>query len=384
MRRIAPLLAALTAGVALPHMAEAQVVTAGGSVTGRIGYGSNPYLNLNSPGGSGVAGGDVTAWIRRTTENSRTSLTGNVDIDQNFRYYGRAENYRATLDHQQTISERLSVTGQLRYLDSINPRNFFDSGSNNIDLLSIGQRTRTFGASANLQWTPSARDSFYFGPQYTGARYPSNRLSNFDQYGLQGGYLRQITEKLKIGVDGSYLKLNSRGYSDSESFNGSVRLVYDFSPIWQFDGGIGLIHQVSRPGGTATTPGFNAKLCGKYPRYRICVDAARQSSGSGFGGLRTDNRVGAHVDYDLTSHSNINFGVIYDISQSQGLTIIPTQKFWEFSGGYSRRLNDRLSAGFSGRYQYRDYGNLVTTNTSQTVSGYSATLDVTYKFGRID
>ncbi|QJU56447.1 hypothetical protein HL653_00400 [Sphingomonas sp. AP4-R1] len=384
MRRASLLVAALMAGAAGPQVADAQVVTAGGSVTGRIGYGSNPYLSLNSPGDSGVAGGDLTAWVQRASENSTTRLTGSADIDQNFNYYGRAENYLARLEHQQTISERLAVTARLRYQDSINPRNFFDNtNSSNIDLLSIGQRSRTFGANANLQWTPSARDSFYFGPQYSRSRYPNQPGNAFDQYGLQGGYLRQVTEKLKVGVDLSYQRLNSRAFSDSDSYQGGLRLVYDFSPIWQFDGGVGLIHQISRPGGSATTPGFNASLCGKYPRYSVCIEGSRQSAASGFGGLRTDNRIGAHGNYALTSRSSVNFSMLYDVSQSSGISTIPTQKFWEISGGYSRTLSERLSAGFSGRYQYRDYGSLVAAGGT-SVTGFSGTFDVTYKFGRID
>jgi hypothetical protein len=343
---------------------------------------------VNSPGGSGIGGGDASVWIQRRSETARTRLTGTVDIDQNFQYYGRVENYIARIDHQQTISDRLSLTGNLHYSDSINPRNLFEPGSSSIDLLSIGQRTRTFGGDGNLQWTPTSRDSFYIGPNFSLARYPNQSANSFDQYGVRGGYLRQVTEKLKLGFDGSVSRLNSRSYADSTSYQGGLRLVYDFSPIWQFDGGVSLIHQVSSPGGSSSTVGFNANLCGKYPRYRICFDASRQSAPSGFGGLRTDNRFGVHGDYDLTSRSSLRFGAIYDISQSLGsptlgAPTVPTQRFWEISGGYSRTITQRLSAGFSGRYQGRDFGSLVQ-GAASSVTGYSGTLDVTYKFGRIE
>jgi hypothetical protein len=89
------------------------------------------------------------------------------------------------------------------------------------------------------------------------------------------------------------------------------------------------------------------------------------------------------LDYDLSSRSHLTFGALYDVSQSSGLSIVPTQKYYEISAGYSRTLTDRLSAGFSGRVQYRDYGNIVGLDDS-TVTGYSVTFDIGYKFGRLD
>ena len=384
MRRVVSL-AALLASATVAHAAYAQSVTAGGSLEGRLGFGSNPYLQLNTGGGnssSGIAGGSLTAWLQRRSETARTRLTGVASLDQNFRYYGRAENYLVALQHDQTISARLSAVGNLRYQDSINPRNF-DLAGTNVDLLAIGQRSRTISADGTIQWMPTSRDSFYFGPQYTHTTFANNSLSGYDQYGLRGGYLRKVNAKLSVGIDMSVQKVNSRGFPDTKSYQGGLRLTYDFSPIWNFDGNVGLIHQVSDFGGSSTTPGFSAKLCGKYPRTRMCVEAARQSASSGFGGLRTDNRISANLSYDLSTRSLVTFAAVYDVSQSSGLSLIPKQKYWEVSGGYSRTITDRLSAGASGRYQYRDYGNFAGI-TDSTVTGYSVTLDVAYKFGRLE
>ncbi|PZU06237.1 hypothetical protein [Sphingomonas sp.] len=382
MRR-ALILAGLLASAGVAGAANAQEVTAGGSIEARLGFGDNPYLRLGSLGTSGLAGGTLTGWLRRRTETSATSLTGVASVDQNFSHYGRPENYLASIEHQQTFSAKLSGSAQLRYQDSINPRDFTDLGGTNVDLLSIGQRSRTIAGSGTLQWTPTSRDSFYIGPQYSHTTYPSVALNNFDQYGVRGGYLRQINSKLRVGADLSYQKVDSRNIADSESYQGGLRLEYDFNAIWRFDGSVSLIRQRSDIGGSATTPGFTARFCGKYPRYRICVDGSRQSAGSGFGGLRTDNRVGVSVDYELSSRSRVNLTGVYDISQSSGVLSLPTQKFWEVSGGYARTISDRLSAGFSGRYQNRDYGSLVGTGSS-SVTGYSATFDVVYKFGRLE
>jgi hypothetical protein len=370
----------------MPHAADAQAVTAGGTLTGRIGYGDNPNIGLNSPGNSGVVGGTLTGWVQDRTETSSTRLTGMADLTQNFHYYGRFENYLATLEHQQTLSERLSGSVRLRYQDSINLTSLSGLDTNTLDLLSVGQRTRTFAASGTLQWTPSARDNFYVSPDYTRSTYPGSLARNYTQYGVGGGYLRQVTAKMKVGVDLHAMAVRSTGFPHTGSYQASVRLTYDFSPIWKFDGNVGLIRQVGQLGGSVSTPGFSATICGTYPRYSICFNASRQSSSSGFGGLRTDNRAGVDASYKLSQRSNLNFSAIYDISKSPTVSLIPTQKFFEFSGGYSRTITDRLSAGFSGRYQYRDYGDIVglvgVTDTS--VTGYSVTLDVTYKFGRIE
>ena len=379
---------ALAAGATVTHAADAQSITAGGGVSARFGYSDNPYLGVGSAGATAVAGGSVNAWLQHRSEKSTTRLAGIADLDQNFQNYGLAENYLVTLDHQQTFSARLSGSAQLRFQDSINPRNFSSDDTTgvdtpNVDLLSIGQRSRTIGGSGTLQWAPTSRDSFYIGPQYSRTTYPSSNASDFETYGLRGGYMRSVNAKMKVGLDLAVQRVKSDGFGTSTSYQGGVRLIYDFSPIWQFDGNVGLIHQTSSFGGSSNTPGFSARVCGKYPRYRVCFEGSRQSAASGFGGLRTDNRVSTSLDYDLSTRSHLRFGAVYDVSQSRGFSSIPTQKYYEVSSGYSRTLTDRLSAGFSGRYQYRDFGNIVGVDDS-TVTGYAVTFDIGYKFGRLD
>lgn len=386
MRRIATLLAGVAAGAAVPYAANAQAVTAGGTIAARVGYGDNPNISINSPGNSGVAGGTLTGWIQDRTETSTTRLTGMADITRNFRYYGTYENYLATIDRQQTFSERLSGNIRARYQDSINLTSISGVDSNSLDLLSIGQRTRTIAGSGTLQWTPSSRDSFYISPNYNHSTYPGSLAHNYSQYGVGGGYLRQVSEKMKVGIDLSAMTVHSTGFPNTSSYQGGVRLTYDFSPIWKFDGNVSLIRQNGQLGGSLTTPGFSASLCGNYPRYSICINAARQSSSSGFGGLRTDNRIGVDANYKLSVRSTVNFSAVYDISKSPVVSLVPTQKFLEFSGGYSRTISNRLSAGFSGHYQYRNYGDLVglPAGTDTSVTGYSVTLNVSYNFGRLE
>jgi hypothetical protein len=375
---------ALAAGLALAPALHAQSITAGGSIEARLGYGRNPYLQPNAEGGTGQVGGTLTGWLRRRSEAAETRLTGVADINQNFEHYGRAENYLVSLAHQQTFSARLSLQGQASYQDSINPQGFETLGGTNLDLLSVGQRTRTVAADATLQWQPTARDSLYAGPTFNHTTYSRQGANDFDQYGIRGGYLRQLNAKLQLGVDVLAQQVNSRSFPDATSVQASFRLVYDLSAIWQFDGSLGAIRQHNQGFGSSTTLGFTARLCGKYPRYRACIEASRQSAPSGFGGLRTDNRAHASLDYELSTRSRLTFAGTYDISQSSsGVTFVPKQKFGEVSAGYSRTLTQRLSAGFSGRYQYRNYGRLAGVADS-SVSGYAATVNVSYKFGRLE
>lgn len=389
--RLIPLLA----GVALAPALNAQAITAGGEIALRAGFNSNPFFSLDSPGGSGIVGGTLTGWVQRQSDVSVTRLMGIASVDQNFRYYGRPENYLGSLSHRQSFSEKLSLNGQISYQSAINPGSYFSNSASpsggltgglgtpiTTDLLSIGQRTRSLSGDATLQWQPTSRDSFYGGPTFNHTTYPNNGASNFDQYGMRAGYLRRLNEKLQVGIDVNAQKVNSRLYPDSTSVQGSARLVYDFSSVWEFDGSIGLINQHGTGIGTTRTVGFSAQLCGKYPRYSICVDASRQSAPSGFGGLRTDNRAHASVSYQLSSRSSVNAGAVYDISDSTGVTIIPKQKYWQLDGGYRRTLTERLAGGFSGRYQHRDFGTLPGVAGS-TANGYSVTVDVSYKFGRL-
>jgi hypothetical protein len=433
MSRLSRIIALVAAG-SLATAAAAQEITAGGAATARVGYGDNPFLQINPEGSSAIVGGSLSGWLQRRSETATTRLSGVASLDQYVSHYGSAENYLASLSHLQQLTTRLSISGVISYQDAINARGFggvggtfggigtgigtgvtavgtgLGTGATGVDtdglaiggigtglggvgfggtsgdLLSIGQRTRSVFGSGQVNWAPTARDSFYVGPQYTHSTYPGLAASDFTQYGVRGGYLRTVNARLKVGVDLLAQRVNSDGFPDSTSYQASLRLVYDFNAIWQFDGTVGLINQrTSAPiSSSSSTIGFTARICGRYPRYQMCFEAARQSAPSGFGGLRTDNRAQASGQYDLSARSRLTAAAVYDRStSSSGVSLIPRQTYWEVSAGYSRTLTQRLSAGFSGRYQYRDFGNFAGL-TDSSVTGYAVTLDATYRFGRLE
>ena len=386
MRRHVALVCAVgTAGYVPFAGAKAAMIQGSGSIDLHAGYGSNPFFNPASSGGSALLGATLSGVLTRMTAVSQSSLTGQVDIDGYLRHYGRTENYSATLRHNQQLSQALAVGGQVSYDSIINPSPSFGTRSADLqtqgDLLTVGQRTRRISGSGDISWEHSEHDLFQAGVNASHATFSGGAASSYSSYGASIGYLRTLNDHTKIGIQGGVNMTKSSDYPDSHSFNVGLQLIQQISPVWRFEGGVSLLAQ-STLGRLYKTVGFNGSLCGTYPRLTVCAVASRNTAPSGFGGLRTDTQGGGRVNYKLTPHSFIELSATYDISSSKG-GILPTQKYYDLATAYRRELSPRLSVGASARLQGRDYGTLLAGTQDSKVTGYTATANVVWKFGRI-
>jgi hypothetical protein len=381
-RRLAFVVATGAIGV-IPAARVNASITAGGVVDVHGGYGSNPFFSQNSPGASPLVGATVTVKVVRQTGVSRTELSGTADLSQYVKHYSLAEDYVARLSHNQQITEKLAVMGSLAYENSVNPLPSYSTRSSDLaplnDLLTVGQRQYRYSAGLNVTYEPNTRNLYQFGVNGTHSGFTGGVGSSYNQYGGTLGYLRTISERTRIGIQGGYSAVQSKRYPSSQSFNIGLQLMQKVGSYWEFNGGASFLLQ--RQGGLSfKNIGFNGSLCGKYPRFTVCVLGSRQSAASGLGGQRTDTQGGARANYKLTEHSTIEISSTYDLSQATGSSV-PAQKYFDAAASYRRELTPRLSVGASGRYQNRDYGSLFGVG-NEKANAYTGTLNVIWKFGR--
>lgn len=357
----------------------------GGTVEGRVGYGTNPYLNTGSDAGSGLVGLTIAPTLRWRDPTSTTELSGSYNRDQYFTRYDHADDYNVDLRRTQQISSKLTANAHAGYFSSISGllspyynTVVIDPGA--VDQLAVGTRQNRVYGDAGFNWTPTARDSFRLSGVAEHDDF-SHFGGDYSYVGATGGYLRTIDARTRVGFDLTVGKTYSHDFPDSSSVEPSLAVQRVLSAHWTFNGGIGAIieHQASR---TSVTPGFNASLCGTYPRLSVCLTGSRTAAVSGLGGLRRQTQVGVNVTYNLTEHSRVLAVGSFGISEADQRVVIDNvsygnQRYALARVDYQRDLSRRLTAGVSGSYQRRTGAGL------PNVHALAITFNLTARFGHL-
>lgn len=372
--------------------ASAADVVFGGTAQVRLGYADNPFLQPNSPGGSAQIGGTIAPRLTRTTALGETVLSGSYDRQQYLSNYDYSDSIAADLRHAQRFNERVRGAFHVGYSNSLNP---FIGGNLNqqnfdpnvidrsiVDQLTVGQRTRQVTGDADIDWTPTERDNFSVGGNATRSTYQRSTsgllASNYTSYGGNFSYLRAFGGRTKVGLSFAVNNTDSGIYGSSRSFQPNVVLQQQISQIWAFNGSVGGIFQ--KTGApfrrSSHSLGFNASLCGTYPRHSMCFSGSRQTSASGIGGLRTDLRFAANVSYRIDQRSRISASADMSTSKTKDFVGLGNQKFRQASFDYSRDVTQRISVGFGGRYQWRDY------QIQGKAHALAGTVNLSARFGR--
>lgn len=387
MKTLRILIAALLALLA-PAIARADV-TWGGTVEGRVGYGSNPYLYYDRAGGSGLVGFTLAPEVDWKQATATTVLSGAYNRDQYFTHYDHAEDYNVDLRRTQQFSSKLSGTAHAGYFSSISGllSPYYDTivvQPTSVDSLAVGTREHRIYGDAGLQYTPNARDAFsvtgtvirddfqHFGGDYT-------------YVGGTGSYSRAIDAKTRVGVELIGGQTYSKAFPDSSSVQPAATLERKLSAHWTFNGSLGAIIERERYAGrnhTTVTPGFTAALCDKQSRLDLCLTASRQSAPSGIGGLRRETQFGASATYRLNERSRITASGAYGFSDADARILIDNvsygdQRYAFARLNYQRDLSRRLSAGASGYYQSRSGSGL------PNIHALAITFNLTARFGHI-
>ncbi len=399
-RRWRLLLAALLA-LLLPAAAQADV-TWGGTVEGRVGYGTNPFLYDNTNTGSGLAGFTLAPEVDGRQSTAKTVLSGSYNRDQYFSHYGHADDFNVDLRRTQQIDPKLTGTAEVGYFSSISgllspyydtilvqPGAAVQPGAGvqpgAVDALAVGTRQHRIYGDAGLDYQPNARDAFSVSGAAERDTFARFFGGDYTYVGGTGSYSHVLDARTRVGVQIIGNETFSRAYPDTRSIEPAATLQRKLSAHWTFNGSLGAIIEHERIAGrsrTRLTPGFSASLCDDQSRLELCLTASRQTAPSGIGGLRREAQFGANATYRLNERSRITASAVYGISDADARVLIDgvaygDQRYAFARINYQRDLNRRLSAGASGYYQQRSGGGL------PNIHALAITFNLTAKFGHL-
>lgn len=342
------------------------------------GYASNPFLLPGENGGSISIGGSFSPQLTSRTATSVTTLTGDFDRTEYLRNYEHSDNLGVNLNRQQQFSSALSGNAHVGYSTS---RGGFDTPEDILDQTTLGARRRLVMGDGGLTWQASARDVVALRVFGSHASYAGRGLSSYDQYGVTGSYSRVLSERTRVGASLSASRTESGISGDTDTVQPNLTLRQQLGPFWSLDGSVGLIFQRTSQLGfrsSSKSVGFDADLCGTYPRWTLCFTASRQTSPSGLGGLRTETYGRVSYDYRLDERSRFNLGASYSTSSAKDRIVpFPREKYVSADAGYSRDLSRRISVGASGSYRRRELRGFGTAD------GFTGTLNLIAKIGRL-
>jgi hypothetical protein len=376
----------VTLSLAMP--AFAAPLEFGGTVEGRAGYATNPFLRVDEDAGSASLGARATGVVTAREATSVTSFTGSYERDEYLRRYSASDALRLELARQQTFSARLMGNASVFYNNS---RNAFSNPISDIgiggpviidpiDTTTIGARRETYGANGGLNYQLDARNRFGLSAFAQHSGYSSSNLSSFDQYGITGSYSRVFSERTTAGLSLTSSRTNSGNFGDTSTYQPNFTLTQRLNAAWVFDGSVGLIFQKTSVGGVSDSSksvGFNGNLCGTYPRWSLCLSGNRSTSASGFGGLRTQTSVGINGNYKLDTRSSVGLRASTGTSDAKAVLIAtPKQRYSSVDVDYDRDLSERIAVRLSAGYRSRKFSGVPEAH------GFNALASLIVKLGR--
>lgn len=345
--------------------AGAQPLDFSATVDAHLGYAVNPQLVTGQDSGSGYGGITISPVLTKNTSVSQTTLAGSYSREQYFTNYGHTESESVSLNHNQAFSEYLRGGVNASYSRSNNL--LLNGNINDISLgnFSTGGTTSTISAGANLAWQATGKDSFTLDGDYIHQKTENFGYdTNFDEYVVDFGYMRALNARTKIGLRSNVTFYHSPSIgsvgglegSDSRTIGPALAIQQVISPIWNLDADVGILlqHTITPSSSSSTGLGFHARLCGTYPRSTICFIAARQSSGSAFGGLRRQLTFAVNYTHRLTELSSFTLDGTYSKNSDGNLdnSAFSDSDIFRGSIDYNRKLTNRLSVGIEGRGGY--------------------------------
>ena len=407
-------LAAATGAAFAPLAVAAQVRTVPAlTVSGGVGYDSNPFLGAGGSEGSASTTLNIMPSITFVDGVDRAVIAGSYNRQDFFKRYGSNNGYQASASGHKQFDARTGLDVTASYDSSIlgGAGNFapigqvvpitpgtggtvgtgvgtgaVDSGSlpvvsapigtapvvtipvdGDIGLIGLRQRRKTISTSASASYLLSERTSLFGGVNasrstYPGAQRQSILLGNFTQYGANAGFSRSIDELSSVGlqVSASFVDYD-RGFSSS-FFTPRITYNRTLSPRWTLNAAVGgaIVHD--RISGTSVTVSAEGTLCRTYSeRGNFCAFASREPSVTGFGGVRTQTTVGGNLGYRLSEVSTVSSSATYNHldngapALSEGL-LPSSQDFTSVDGSYQRQLGRHLSALATAGYRHVSSG----------------------------
>lgn len=351
-----------------------------GTLTG--GYSSNPFLEDDAHG-SATLGITIDPQLQLATATGTTTISGDFSRVQYLTQSEHSQTFSATIGQVQQLSAKLSANASASFLDSTSAllQPFAADAPPDVDILSSRQRVRTFNLGGGLNWQASAVDTFSLNATYTRSTYPGNSdfYSAFTSYGATGSYSHAFSERTSVGANFGITRTTSGLYPDATIYQPRATIKQQVNAHWTLNGSLGVIIQDTDFAGhhdRSTSLGFEADLCGTYPRLNLCVTASRDTSASGYGGVRTQTSLSATGTYTVDEHSRVSGNAGYTKDASQGAFGTPSLSYAQATATYDRDLTKSLGLTATAGYQRRMYHQLGSAD------GVTASLGLRIRLGR--
>jgi hypothetical protein len=377
-------------GAAMAAPAVAQPVQFSAVAEGAIGYGTNPFLASGVTEGAMFASARIDPRLYYQTARSSTALQGHYSRETYLHDLGHTDSGSIGLVRTDQLTQYLGSTLSASYLTT-NRATISDPNQVEVDPLNIGRRTRTFAASYHLQWQANARDQWSYSAQVSHLSYGKNHTAGlagiasiYTQYGVNAGYNHVVDARTTVGAQISLSSSSSRIYPHSRTVQPAVTAKRQLSVAWEIDGHVGMVFsRIEGPFPKSTTSlGIGINLCGTYPLAQLCLKLNRDTQPSGYGPLRTMTSIAADISRKLDEHSRISLNAEYVRNSSGSFTLLGTPvsrdgKMIIVSSDYDRDITQRISAGFGGKYEWREFSGVPSARS------YAGTIHVRAKLGRM-
>ncbi len=352
--------------------AAGQPIDFSGSVSGHLGYAVNPRLAQNrDDDGSGSASVAINSALSQSTAVSETRLSANYQREQYFTKLGHTQSIYTTLSHRQSLSEAIRIDVSTTYSNSNNvllTDNLSDTSD--LDDFSFSRKVWSLRGKGSLSWRMTGNDSLAIDTLYAHQHsVRANSPRSYDEYSGNLNYLHELNARTRVGIR-TNLTVYRSSLADSTSIGPALSVSQILSPIWVFNGDVGVNIQhrdaqpiANLPSSNNTSLGFHGSLCGTYPRSSLCFTAAQQNSPTAFGGLRRQLYATVDFGYQLSPHGRISLQASATRGKANGINVINDSKILRGQISYERTLGRRLSVGAEGRGAYRKSDNFGTARS---------------------
>lgn len=375
------------AGALLATGAHAQSATIfSGTVNARLGAATNPYQLTGNDTNSAFGAISIAPELVLRSERGSVRLAGAYERTEYFRRYSGSSDYTVSAAASQQINPTLEVHSVASYSSAIigssnlprlfpldptgaPPTGTLPNGTVPLGgdplvvdpllidptLAGLRQRSRSLTANGGFGWQPNERDRWTLDGNAGQTRYPGLNSGNDSiYYGGAVGYSRQLNERTSVGVRGSVTRVNYRGnVGDSTIYDPRVTLSTQFGPRWAVSGSLGA--SISRQQGvfgpqTTTSLSGDLSACRRGELDSFCLTAARASSATGFGGVRTVTSAAVNYSRKLAERLTLDASANYSRSSGDARRLFPAVDYATATVSVSKRLNQRLSLTVTGGY----------------------------------
>lgn len=404
--------------VAMPSVAAAQSEERlSADVSATAGYSNNPFSVTGDDTGAAVLTLDFAPRYQILTERSTITLSGDANLQQYARRYGRNDSYSGALDYVLRANERVTAHTRLDLSSAVlgsftglQP-NFGTIGTGttgegtipgtttpvvpiptttpfvpitDIGLFGLRNRRKLARLSGDLSWTLSLRDSLTVSGYAEATRFGSlPQFGNYEAYSASLGYSRRVSDRLSVGLRGSASSFEYRtADNNSRVFPIEATASGRLSERWTVDGALGVTFvESSAPGSTnRTSLSGNLNLCRQGQLTSTCIQAARQVSPTGLVGTQYVTSAGINWSMRLSELSNISLGGNYSKVGGDNSRLVPgflplQNEFVQGTVSYDRRLRERLRLVTSAHY-----GRLLNGNVGRP-SDFGGQVGLSYRIG---